>query len=82
MSTARGRGPVFPLSVCVNLDRKRGNALFPGGGGVLAAGTPGQGRGRGARKEQEGLEGGGLCLAFNNSAGAQGPARDPGARSR
>lgn len=52
---------MFPLSVRVNLERKRGNALFPGGGGALAAGTPGQGSGRGARKEQEGLRGeGGL----------------------
>lgn len=61
---------------------------------LVAAGTPGQGSGRGARKEQEGLrERGGsggdtgdaaLCqpLAFNNSAGARDPAWDPGARSR
>lgn len=60
MSSVRGRGLLFPLSVCVNLERKRGNVLFPGGG-ALAEGTPGQGRGRGARKEQEGVwRGGGV----------------------
>lgn len=51
---------MFPLSVCVNLDRKRGNVLFPGAG-ALAEGTPGRGRGRGARKEQEGVWGGCGC---------------------
>lgn len=57
MSSVRGRGLMFPLSVCVNLDRKRGNVLFPGAG-ALAEGTPGRGCGRGARKEQEGVWGG------------------------
>lgn len=86
---------MFPLSVCVNLDRKRGNVLFPGAG-ALAEGTPGRGRGRGARKEQEGVWGGDVAvtlamllsarlhppLAFNNSTGARDPARDSGARSQ